>query len=179
MWNFIRLASSSLSPTLSFCLSLSLSFTLHVSSLALSLAYVASAIQTPKHAPNEASPVAWYTPLLEWVSGIHSHCCIHWPTAQLIAEKIIRHVMLGLLLLSIVYIRDSEGWIPPVWYSSFRIPNVDNGHDHVTFVYKILILWLAMYLLVPNHNIHDIELLHHCVSKWLNETQQNTNKCRL
>ena len=59
------------------------------------------------------------------------------------------------------------------WYSSFRILNINNGQNHVTFVEKCLILCLVVYLLAPNHNRHDdIDILHLCVLKWLNETQQ-------
>ena len=66
------------------------------------------------------------------------------------------------------------------WYSSFRIPNVNNAYDHVTFAEKCPILWLVLYLLAPNHNNHDgMGVLHQCVSKCLNETQQNANKCHL
>ena len=32
------------------------------------------------------------------------------------------------------------------WFSSFRIPNVNNGHDHVTFVEKCVILSLVITL---------------------------------
>ena len=36
----------------------------------------------------------------------------------------------------------------------------------------------VMYLLAQNHNERvDIYVLHLCVSKWLNEKQQNANKC--
>ena len=64
------------------------------------------------------------------------------------------------------------------WYSSSRIPNVNNRHDHVTFAEKCPILWLATYLLASNRNKHDdIGVLHQCMSKWVNEAQQNTDKC--
>ena len=66
------------------------------------------------------------------------------------------------------------------WYSSFRIPNINNRHDHVTFVEKCPILWLATSFLASNHNKHDdIGVLHQCMTKWVNETQQNADKCHI
>ena len=59
-------------------------------------------------------------------------------------------------------------------------PECKQWHNHVTFVGKCPILCLAMYLLAPNNNKHDdIDVLHPCVSKWLNEMEQNENKCHL